>query len=236
MNESETNAKAPVGYEPCHQKCGRWTNKFSAYQCWHCHSGGKHSGQRERFPDWLPPPPSPPSPAVNVERRAGQRWRCDDRHGRLDGTLESRNDGGWALRDVETTDGLGVAERWFGDSRWTLHADTMALLADAPAVPAKAVPVNPALDAAWYARHPPAQEAPKVAACSGSLHACGGPVLTRVVGAIKGAMCESWMFRLEGVIQRATSATGTPYTGASRLPRPALACDYVWDLLPDSDR
>lgn len=70
---------------------------------------------------------------------------------------------------------------------------------------------------------PAPQPAPAKPVCVGSLHACEGPVIQRVVGAIRGPMCESWMFRLESIMTRATPASGTPYTGPERLERPKLA-------------
>jgi len=80
-----------------------------------------------------------------------------------------------------------------------------------------------------FSKAPTVPEAPKASGpvCVGygasSAHECRGPTLARVVGAIRGSMCEAWMFRLESTVTRATSSSGEPYAGPERLDRPTMA-------------
>lgn len=61
--------KAPEGYEPCPEGCGRWKSSAN-YRCWECHLK-THSRQEymealvARTPDWTPPATPAPAPVAN---------------------------------------------------------------------------------------------------------------------------------------------------------------------------
>jgi hypothetical protein len=251
--EQPTQAGPPEGYVPCREKCGRYAKPDGADdRCARCASGGEQVLYDAIVglygPDWQPTI-APPTPAPAREIRVGQRWRVTYAKRKNYQTppavieLTDRRKEGWECRNVENASFPG----WINDSHWTEDNDqgaTMTLLSDAPATsepgracgckgthdarqcpPAHAT-IDDCIDAQNAARPP--QEAAKAPVCCGPLHACSGPLLERVVGAVSGVMCESWMFRLESIVTRATPASGEPYTGPSRLPRPRLTHSAMW--------
>lgn len=212
MNESETSATPPAGYVPCEQKCGRYTNARSAYACWTCASRSADNNGRATYPDWSPP--LPPSPAVNVERRAGYAMlQPDPAAGKMIKQLQKHID------DVY---------RLMATPRLFIPAGSFDLgFADAPAESVKPCdrptsPLHPPKPC------PPAQEAPKVPTCrlvGVGPHGCDGAVAMRIMrGLPVGMYCETaYRTREASITQLTRNATGTPYTGPTRLPRPVLA-------------
>jgi hypothetical protein len=75
----------------------------------------------------------------------------------------------------------------------------------------------------------PAKPVRCIGIAASSAHECRGPSLVRMVGAIRGVMCERWMMTLETKASDWTPNSGlTPYTGPERLERARLAHSSMW--------
>jgi hypothetical protein len=75
----------------------------------------------------------------------------------------------------------------------------------------------------------PAKAVRCIGIAASSAHECRGPSLVRMVGAIRGVMCERWMMTLETKASDWTPNSGlTPYTGPERLERARLAHSSMW--------
>lgn len=183
-----------------------------------------------------------PSPAANVERRAGQRYSL------------------WK-QTYELVNIVPVGEMYAGewrakvrpfDSDCILSEENLCegiLISDAPAAPAKVCGdcrAEVCICDVLASHAPPAQEAPKVRRCiDDDVGRCGGVMESRFFRSKVVDMCVAhWLIRESGVAgEMIQDGLHTFNTGVlrdhaipSRLPRPALACDDVWDLLPDANR
>lgn len=187
-----------------------------------------------------PPPAKAPE---YVERRAGQRWRLVRTDGARprEGVLGTRKNDGRSL--------VGEPIDYFTDFCWHSDFCTMTLLSDAPKAGKPTAPqwesfCRPFLRCKYCTTEvaPSAQEAPKAVPvqprCAWShISACGGEKLLRHVRQADRSSAMRWCEKhyLESEA-RFAKATGTPYTGHERLPRPTLAVDWTWDCLPEAGR
>jgi len=131
-SDAPAQAGPPADYVPCPNGCGRWTFKSSSEpqdSCWHCIDPSGRQNAASYSKDWMPPL-APPVPAPHVDRRAGQRWRCEWNGQSVDATIIGYISllGTWPMDNDDS----------WNDARWTGKGSiystcTMTLLSDAPA-------------------------------------------------------------------------------------------------------